>query len=129
MINRRPSALRKDDMTATRKPKMQEQWQVEWCSILPELEDCPGCADWDMATYETREFPTKAEAIAFARELLAPGNLPVNVATLSRQELEVNADILEHEGRTIREWVDKERCELSDVDDCMIDVKLDAIRY
>ena len=44
-------------------------WEVEWCSHLPPMPGVPDEADMDNAVYETRDFDTREEALAFAREV------------------------------------------------------------
>jgi len=108
--------------------KERTRYKVEWCSVLPSIPDCPGDADWDAAIYDKAFFDDKADAADFAKKLLLPGNLPVNICTISKQEVQIDQDILEHENRTVRVWVDIESAEIWDANDCIPDVQLDPIR-
>jgi hypothetical protein len=108
--------MQEAQMTAEKKQQAaQIRYEVEWCSKLPP-DEC-GDADWDLATWEHRHFPTLPLAEACARAVLRTDGLPMYVAYVRKQRASIDEDMLEHEGLRRLRWDDVEKGELSEPDD------------
>ena len=46
------------------------RYEVEWCSSIPEMEDCPGEGDFDRAVYEVEYFDLISRALKRAKSIL-----------------------------------------------------------
>lgn len=69
-----------------------------------------GDIDRDNATYSHKTFDKLPDAILFAISILADGKDFFGVVRIDEQELRIDDDILEHEGREVLAWHDAQYC-------------------
>ena len=78
------------------------RYQAEWCSKCP-LDEC-GDADLDRAEYKRQSFDHLYLTVAFAVALLRERKDFFGSIEIEEQELRLDDDILEHEGRHVLKW-------------------------
>ncbi len=85
-----------------RRAAMNQRYVVEWCSEIP-LNEC-GDSDMDRAKYVRSPYKTLTLAIDFAKELIRLSKDAFGSVRVEEQEVRINDDILEHEGREVKQW-------------------------
>ncbi len=103
-----------------------ERWEIEWTSEMP-IDPDTGDADIDNAVFSRKSFATKAEAMSFAKSLFAGGKLADGDCVINRQEPAIDAGTLEHEGRSVVRWYDRETAWLTEIEDCRVKTPMEPV--
>lgn len=106
---------------------MKTRYKVEWCYEIP-LDEA-GDAIHDGAKFRFTITDTFEKAVELAKSLVRGGKVEYGSVEIEFQELAVDADILENEGRSILKWQTLKNIFVDEPEYAYAEKEMEYVRY